>query len=461
MNAIDQLLDVKPNVPILSRSEFFQSTSTAAVREHINQMREGDTLPITHGWLVSRIGGQTIMIDPAMRANESPQGRFTQMRGKDHVRSDVKDDEYSVNIFQKESTVQVARALAPDVRAILITHLDSDHIDFDLIKKMMAENPHLEVYGPLGWQKFILQTHRLEGETHPTNKPVISENIRTRIHGLSPVSYLGEKPKSLSSAYPGLFQSLHMAILNKGNTNLQITSLDVPHMGSKYAERVQGFLMETEDVRKLILPDASLSPEVIDLVQRLHQEKPLTGIAISTAKFNPEPFVEVHITKKSSFTLPSPELSKKIRDALEEFTSHSAYLPFVLAGVTGAKVPIEMIHFGFYHNSFPDISQVSQRIAFSEKESFFLWADRFTRTLQGVYGKLEGKINKLGPLTSDPQGRRGLFTFLHELKTRSDFSNLLIRWIKDNPPPKTILHDSAHEGPISLPLPLTTIGKEK
>ncbi len=460
MNVIDAIPEISAHVPILSRSEFFHPIKTGDVLGHMKKMRDGDTIPITHGWLVTRIGEQIIMTDPAMRANESPQGRFKQMQGEDHTRSDVADDKYRVSIFQDESVHEVARALAPAVQTILITHLDSDHLDFGLIKEMMDANPQLEVYGPLGWQKFIGETHRFEGEIHPVRNPVLPETIRTRLHGLSPISYLGEKPESLSSRYPQLHQRLHMAIVEEGNTTVQITSLDVPHMGSKYAETVQGFLLESEGVRKLLLPDAALSPEVVDLVERLHKEKPLTGITVSTGKFNPEPLMEIPVTKKSSITVPSPETSDKLRTTYEEFLGHSAFLPFALAGVTHATVPIDMIHLGFYHNSIPDISQVTRRVAISEKNTLPSWTKGFTHMLEDLYQRLDKRISKLGPLTSDPQGRHPVFRFLGELKTRSDFSNSLIRWIKDNPPPKTILHDDMHAGPVSLPLPLTAKGKK-
>ena len=47
------------------------------------------------------------------------------------------------------NTSRVGRILADRIDAVLISHLDADHYDFELIRTMMETNENLEVFAAL------------------------------------------------------------------------------------------------------------------------------------------------------------------------------------------------------------------------------------------------------------------------------------------------------------------------
>ncbi len=450
------------NIDILSNTEYFHSISSEDVVNMIEGLSQGDIGFISHACLVGRFGDETIMIDPAIRSGVSKEGRFTQMEKKDHLRSDLPADKYNHSIFGSEDLDTVASSIAPKVDKILISHLDSDHIDFDFIVRMMKTNEKLEVYGPLGWQKFIGDSHAFEGEANPKNKPVLPEHIRTRLHGLSPVHTIGDKPKGLApnrEDNPALYDSLHTVQYEHNGVRTTITSYDTPHIGSGFAEVVQSLFIESGSERQLIISDSALSPEIIDIVSTLHTEKKLTSITTSVAKFNAEPYAPL-------FT---PKFSDKFRNAVEEKISHSILLPFVLAAITNAEVPIRMTHFGFYHNSIPDISKIGRRFTFSTSDVHD-WCTQFSAKIDNIFQSMNADISKLGMLTTffseynpPPQSR------IRDMKTRHVFVenilSLLVKSKKDSKstkpniaplaPPESLLESKG--GPISLPIPLTAM----
>lgn len=450
------------HVDILSETEYFHSISSEDVMNMIDGLSHGDVGVITHGFLVGRFGDETIMVDPAIRANLKKDGRFTQMRNTDHLRSNLPAEKYSNSIFGAEDLDTVAATIAPKVDKILITHLDSDHIDFDFIEHMMRVNEKLEVYGPLGWEQQVFATHVFEDESNPKKKPVLSDHIRLRLHGLSPVHTLGDKPKGLAPTReerPLLYDELHTVHYEHSGVKTSISSFDTPHFGGSDAEHVQSFLIESGDQRQLIISDSALSPEIMTLVQKLHTEKKLTSIITSVAKFNAEPYAPL-------FT---PKFSDKVRNAFEEKISHTILLPFVLAAITNAEVPIRMTHFGFYHNSIPDMSKIGRRFTFSSTD-IHEWCTQFSAKIDDIFQSMNADISKLGMLTTffseynPPPKRR-----IRDMKTRHVFVenilSLLVKAKKDPKstkpniaplaPPESLLESKG--GPISLPIPLTAM----
>lgn len=448
------------HVDILSKTEYFHSISAEDVVNMIDGLSHGDSGFITHAWSVGKFGGETIMFDPALRSRVSKEGRFTQMEKNDHLRSDLPTDAYSNSIFGSENLDIVAASIASKVDKILITHLDSDHIDFDFIVRMMQSNEKLEVYGPSGWQKFIGDTHVFEGEANPKKKPVLPEHIRTRLHGLSPVHTLGDKPRGLApdrAVNPALYDSLHTIQYEHNGVRTTITSYDTPHFGGMHAEHVQSFLVESGDQRQFFISDSALSPEILDIVQKIHKEKKLTSITTSVAKFNAEPYVPFL----------TPEFSDDVRNAVEEKISHTILLPFIIAALTNAEVPIRMTHFGLYHNSIPDMSKIGRRFTFSTAD-IHNWCTEFSEKIDEIFRDMKDDFTQLGMLTTLlSEYNPPIVQRLKNMRTRHIFVEKILsllvkpkkypnsaeRNIAPLAPPSSLLESNG--GPISLPLPLT------
>lgn len=427
---------------MLKEGYFYRHITSNEVRTALSELQDGEYIPICHSMCAISIGSFTILVDPVTRASLSPKGRFRQLRGSDHLSSDLLPANYPESIFGDESMDMAAATLAPAIDSIFITHLHSDHIDFDFIRKMMEHNPTLRVYGPLGWQAFLGQTHAFEGEPNPKGKPLLPKTIRARLHSLSPIPALGDKPQGLAVAS-------HAVLLDSEREAVISIAFETPHFVSGYAELVQGYLLESKTQHILVLPDMALSPEIINLVQQLHHRKPpLTKIIMSVAKITPDPLLEIPIGKQLSIEIPSIKMSDRYRDSIEEGVSHSIFLPFILAAITDGKIPIELVHFGFYHNGIPDSKKIARRIPF-QQGSLEEWYQRVREHLA------RRTIPKLGMLTFNKDYRRSVVHLISDIGVRLQYSRYFVTWMKENGPPESILKSAG--GPISLPLPLTAI----
>ncbi len=412
----------------------------------ISTLKDGEYLRISHAFSIFKIGGKTIGIDPSVQGRQylNEKGKLIPP-GSDNAFMSIKprETEYTWEMIHAEpeaandkvlnNTQRVGKYLAPYIDYFLISHLDADHLDFELIRSAMENNPNLNVYGPLGWQKFIYKYHTLESDDSkfPQSGPNLPRDIEKRLHGLSPKHAIEGKDVGLS--FKGL--NLNEIDLSQGRGLPKIKSFDIPHAGAiTNVEYVQGFLLEDENNRILYLPDSALSPEIITIIRNLHNEKKLTRMLISIATMGSESFYGI-----------DPKIADKLRENIEEPISHSAYLPLIAIALTDSETPVDVIHHGFFYRSRQKKSLFRHKYPIPKNTDSIEpneWLNQFKSYIQNCLDTMQGSINKLGPdvLSFGKQGRTSVKRFIGDLFARSKFSNQIVNWIKTNGVPDGIIN---------------------
>lgn len=402
------------------------------VVEQINSLQDGETLKISHAFLVMRLGGINIAVDPAIQARRSSEKEKNKLippsQGEASKSKKQHGSAYTYSMIEapvekngdsnETNTARVGRILAPYIAAIFISHLDTDHYDFELIRTMLETNNNTKVYGPLGWQGVIAKYH---------TDNYLPEHITQRMRSFSAKPVLN---------YPGL--NLDRTILNAQNgTNVSVRAIDIPHAGGLPAEFVQGFVLENETNRILVIPDAALSPEIIKQIKMnaLDAEgKQLTQIIISTATLNPESFYGI-INERLSYVL---------RDEIEEGVAHSAYLPLVVAAYMGSEIPIHIVHSGFYYRSSSEKRSLRNRYPEYKKADNPMskeWLSRLKAHVDKTLIEMERQVNTLGPLSISVgrHGRSEIGKLLRDFPIRLRFSQKIVEWIKKEGVPDSVL----------------------
>ena len=322
--------------------------------DQIIRLKPGDILPLSHSAMIIRCGDKTFLTDPFVGGSEPKlpfleKGRLYPPGKGWHLRSEDKNNPPptpQVSLFETDDLTVIAQTLAPHIDAITVSHLDPDHVYFPLIRRLMEVNPSLQVYGPLVWQKFLARTHTLESDPDPTAKPLLSETVLSRLHSLIPIRPAWKKG-SLTADYPKLAEYSSSRL-----GEASVTAFEIRHMGSQYSEHSSAYLFENGQQHLLSISDSALSPEAVTLVDELYRQGRLTQIITSTAVYNPEPL----------YFIKNPELATRIREEFEEYSGHSAFLPFVLLAITEGKIPVITNHGGFFINQAADETFYPHRI---------------------------------------------------------------------------------------------------
>ena len=457
-----KLNDVLANIEKLGDGEFFRLSSSSAI---------------------VRIAGVNILIDPALQGRSftrsEPNKLIPPSKGEasKSVKSRSEDYPYSMIVAEppseddrdKSNTQRVGEALANHIDIVTISHLDADHYDFEFIRTMMENNEKLRVYGPLAWQGEIGKHHSLEETGNQPAENYLPKKLARRLRGLSPKPSDPEKDKGLS--YPGFnLNMVNLVVTDRGvlrelnppfrwgtagesippgekiKEQIVIKSLDVPHMGGLPAEYNQGLVIENKQNRIMIIPDAALSPEIIQhLIDNYEDESgnKLTKIIVSVATLNPETF----------YGLPKP-LADTIRDEIEESIAHSAYLPLVITAMTDGKVPVYLTHGGFYFRSSSDRKYLRTRFPEykgDDNPSVEEWLSRLKNEVEKTMKDMKTDIDKLGPLATsfEKRSRLSLRGFAKDFPTRRKFATKIVKWIKKTGVPQSII-DNIHMPPANV-----------
>lgn len=403
------------------------------VLKSIQRLARGDVLHIGNAMEVVRVGDKNVLVDHAIVGRELPEkGKLIPpgTTGQDAFRSQKDESHYSHFMIDappdgptdnSSSVGRIGRALAPHIDAMLISHLDADHIDFELTRTILEHNPKAEVYGPLGWKKYILRLHDREG-TPSSGKPVLPDKLVERIH-----SFIPRRP-DMNKPEPGA-KSLIPTEIKLGNS-VTITSLDVPHMGApQFVEMTQGFLLESDAERVLVISDAAMSPELIAQVTKLHAEKALTHILISGATYNPE----------TMYGILPPKAANWGREKFEEGLAHSAFLPVVVEALTNGEVPIDIVHHGFYYRSSADRKFLNFRLPAQKAgtETPERWFGRVHQKIEELMQSNKNEIDDLNRLSLAL--KHNLPKFLKDARVRLRFANNLVAWIKKEKVPQEVI----------------------
>lgn len=418
------------------------------VVEQINNLKDGETLKISHAFLIVRLGGINIAVDPAIQArslSEKEENEFIPPSQGEASKSKKKQDgAYAYSMIEapvevngnphETNTARVGRILAQYIDAIFISHLHTDHYDFELIRTIMETNSNTKVYGPLGWQGVIAKYHSLEITGDNPTDNYLPEYVRKRMKSLSAKSADPNRDSGLN--YPNL--NLDRTILNAQNgESVSVKAIDIPHAGGLPAEFVQGFVLESKTNRILLIPDAALSPEIIKHIKMNAQGadgNKLTQFIVSTATLNPESFYGI-LNEQQSYVL---------RDEIEEGIVHSAYLPLVAAAYTEGETPISIVHSGFYYRSSSEESNLRSRYPEYKKAdnpTLKEWLSRLRAKVDETLKEMEEQINTLGPLSISVgrHGRSEIGKLLRDFPIRRRFARKIVEWIKKEGVPDNVL----------------------
>lgn len=421
------------NLGVQSYSEKFIpfKIDTDKLLHDMEILEDGEALHVGHAASILQIGNEKIVIDPvivgkelSIRGKKLFPGRVFPPFGLDSLKIGQKDQDYDQHLVDtKESvladldpnmnnTSVVGEALGAGSNYAFISHLDPDHIDMELISSMIDTNPDFKVFGPKGLIKWV----EMANPNHPKLEYVkkhLNELTPNRIYAGSTTNEANKTPEEK---------------IDLGN-GLTATVFEVVHEGSKRAEVTQAFLFENGNTRILSCPEAALSPEIINVLRKTHSsEKPLTSIILSTAIYNPDRFHEVL----------SEDLTKKYKDEVEEFTAHSAYLPFIFLALTDGKVPIELVHHGFYYKDRAEKRNIPYRIPLTNDIDTDpqTWMIKFREFLSKTESEMSDVLEPLKP-SSFPTPK--LTERVKHWDTRSKFSGKIRGWIADNPFPTELL----------------------
>lgn len=405
------------------------------VLKNIQKLKNGDVLHIGNASEIIRVGDKNIFVDGAIAGTSFlepqrvlPPGPFKQ----DFLKSSKDESTFTHFMIDappespddKSSQIsRIGRALAPHIDVMLTSHLHADHIDFEITRTILENNPKALAYGPLSWKKFILRHHGREF-ADPNGKPVLPDAILERIRSFIPRRTDMEKPKSRRWYRPLVPTEVTL------DKKLRITSIDVPHLGSQeVVEMTQGFLLESGAERMLVIADAGVSPEVITQIQRYHQEKPLTHIVMSVGVFNPD----------AMHGIVPAQITRVYRDWVEEGFLHSAFLPVIAEAVTDGKVPITCVHHGFYYNFSPDRKYINFRLPAQPpgKETADHWLGRLRTYITELMEVNRDRIDDLDRMSLAYNHNRSKFR--KDALFRLTFSGSLVNWIKREKVPQPVL----------------------
>lgn len=418
------------------------------VVEQIKNLQDGEMLKISHAFMVVRLGGKNIAVDPAIEArslNEKEANKYIPL-SKGEASKSVKErgDVYTHTLIDasdesgdnpaETNTKKVGLALADHIDAVLISHLDADHYDFELIRSMMEKNQNLQVFGPLGWQNEIVERHSNEVLGDKPTLNYLPEKIYKRLKAFSAKPADPEKEKGWF--YPG--DNMDRLIMKSADgQEISIKAIDIPHMGGLPVEYVQGIILESQADRIMIIPDAALSPEVVEHINTNAVDqngRSLTQIVVSTATLNPEAF----------YGILDEEQSNTLRDEIEEAVAHSAYLPLIAAAYTSGETEVNIAHSGFYHRSSSDEKHLRNRYPEykqTDNPEPKEWLGRLRQKVDETLFEMESEIKTLGPLTVSVgrHGRAEISHLLRDFPIRRKFATTIINWIKTEGVPDSVL----------------------
>ena len=411
------------------------------VLEKIDQLKEGQTVHITHSFAISKIGGLNIAVDVVTEGDVKPWGTILPPPGDETLKSTKFERQTQTEIIHsradflndqlKSNSQRVGEALGSRVDAVVISHLDPDHMDFETMRAMMNTNENLQVYGPLGWQSHIAKAHGLNKDSD--NFDYLPENIKKRLHGLSPKPTNPSREKGLT--FEGAL-NLSEVVVEKNGKKAKIISFEVPHIGSKAAEYSQGFVLEAGDKKIMHIADAGLTPELLRQVSEFHDsDKPMSQIFVSTAAYNLSQPYPV-----------SAEKWKLIRDVMrEEAYAHSNYLPVALAAVTEGKTPIFLTHHGTYYDSQRvkiEEGGLNQRLPFSkeQKKEKSAWLSELKNFIHDTTKSMQDSLNESSPLSGSTSstGRTTKTELTKSIYTHFKFTKQLTDWINNSKIPEEV-----------------------
>jgi len=425
------------------------------VLNNIDRLQDGEILKISASFFIISIGGKKIAIDPALigrsfKKSESgklipPSGGIASHSVKlnaeryTHTMIEAPPDENSN--ADETNTSRVGRILADRIDAVLISHLDADHYDFELIRTMMETNENLEVFGPLSWKTEIAKHHSLESMGEKGEKPTknyMPDKLFKRLKTLSGKTADPEKNIGLRYNNLNLDKAELKSWIKDDNqpgryreiTNAKISAIEIPHTGGLPAEYVQGFVIENENNRIMVIPDSALSPEAVEHIKKNvtdSNNNKLTQLIVSTGTLNPETF----------YGLPH-KLADYIRDNIEESIAHSAYLPLVAAAYTDGETDVNLSHAGFYYRSSSNKAYFRTRYPQPKDHQYpdaKVWLEEFRDYIDETMEEMKTDIKSLGPLTSSVEKS----TLIRDFPIRRKFALKLIKWLKQKGVPDSVL----------------------
>jgi len=435
--------------------------SLSASKEKIKNLQDGEVLFLSHSMAVVCESGQKILFDPApegilvknkktsqsldlyplseadaMSTNpDNKTGKLPTilkiLKPVQRIITGVPRIEEKFSIFitddgQPANVEAIAQALAPEITALSVSHLDPDHFNLEFLDESIRANPQLKILVPLGFKRVMANYYRIPGVDSPQDKrPPFPEKLMEHLKTLSPLPYHSHE-KGISDFY---HLNLHQTQLG----NCQITSYETPHLTKEYN---QAILVQKEATAPgiLYIPDAALSPEILLLVQKLVSENKISKICISLAKFQPDPIYDLF----------SPEKSKQLRDTQEEHLSHSAYIVAALTAVSG-DIPIFDTHQGSFFRSARDERYLEYRLPTTTDESNTApWKTQFQQFINQLIHKPE--FQQLPVITRD-KDRLELGKGPAGTSTRKAFSQEIQHYLQEHRIPKSILNIIHMPGP--------------